>query len=347
MADRHWVGGTDTWNATAGTKWSLTEGGAGGQAIPTGSDDVFFNAGSGAVTCTTSGARLCLSLDCTGFAGALTMGGGITVSGSLKLVAGMTFTPALLTFNATSTGKTVESGGKSFTALTFSGVGGGWAFQDALTLTSAITITNGALATGGVAISCTGILSNNSNTRGLTLGASSITLSAVGNVWNTATTTGLTFDAGTSTLKVISTSGTPAFSGGGLTFNNYWNATTATAIVVISGSNTFNDIKIDAGRTQRFTAGTTQTITSLTVPDDASNGITLESTSAGTAWDIVCASGTITVKGCTIIDSHASGGATFNAFTTDGNVDGGGNTGWTFTDPAASAHGGFLLLGVG
>ena len=44
MADRYWVGGTAAWDGTAGTKWALTSGGAGGQAIPTSADDVFFDA---------------------------------------------------------------------------------------------------------------------------------------------------------------------------------------------------------------------------------------------------------------------------------------------------------------
>ena len=35
MAARYWVGGTDNWNATVGTKWATTSGGAGGAAVPT------------------------------------------------------------------------------------------------------------------------------------------------------------------------------------------------------------------------------------------------------------------------------------------------------------------------
>jgi len=42
MANRYWVGGSDQWNGTAGTKWALTSGGAGGQTVPTSADDVFF-----------------------------------------------------------------------------------------------------------------------------------------------------------------------------------------------------------------------------------------------------------------------------------------------------------------
>lgn len=44
MANRYWVGGVGNWNATAGTKWATTSGGAGGSAVPTSSDDVFLDA---------------------------------------------------------------------------------------------------------------------------------------------------------------------------------------------------------------------------------------------------------------------------------------------------------------
>jgi hypothetical protein len=44
MALRYWVGGTNTWNNVVGTKWALTSGGVGGQAVPLIGDDVFFDA---------------------------------------------------------------------------------------------------------------------------------------------------------------------------------------------------------------------------------------------------------------------------------------------------------------
>ena len=44
MPSRYWVGGTASWDATAGTKWAETSGGAGGFSVPTISDDVFFDA---------------------------------------------------------------------------------------------------------------------------------------------------------------------------------------------------------------------------------------------------------------------------------------------------------------
>lgn len=56
MANRYWTGavngGTGTWDASNTDNWSTTSGGAGGASVPTSSDAVFFDASSGAGTCT-------------------------------------------------------------------------------------------------------------------------------------------------------------------------------------------------------------------------------------------------------------------------------------------------------
>ena len=47
MADRYWVGGTGTWDATSTTHWSNTSGGAPGFSVPTAADSVVFDSSSG------------------------------------------------------------------------------------------------------------------------------------------------------------------------------------------------------------------------------------------------------------------------------------------------------------
>jgi len=101
MANRYWVAATaSTWNATAGTKWSTTSGGAGGAAVPTAADDVFFDANSPS-NCTTAGSgRPCRSLNFTGYTNTFTVASGIPVNigdasapagnVALKLSSGMT-----------------------------------------------------------------------------------------------------------------------------------------------------------------------------------------------------------------------------------------------------------------
>ena len=98
MANRYWVGGTATWDGTAGTKWSTTSGGAGGAAVPTAVDDVFFNGASGSNTITISGSRACRMLDCTGFTGTLNFGSSVLTLGNNDFTAIMYF-PSSGTFN--------------------------------------------------------------------------------------------------------------------------------------------------------------------------------------------------------------------------------------------------------
>ena len=47
MADRYWVGGSATWDNTAGTKWSTTSGGPGGasRTFMQGRQRVYCNVG--------------------------------------------------------------------------------------------------------------------------------------------------------------------------------------------------------------------------------------------------------------------------------------------------------------
>ena len=91
MANRYWVGGTASWDGTAGTKWALTSGGAGGQAVPTSADDVFFSALSTGTCTIDTGNTGAKSINCTGFTGTITGTAAISVAGSITLVAGQTY----------------------------------------------------------------------------------------------------------------------------------------------------------------------------------------------------------------------------------------------------------------
>jgi hypothetical protein len=74
MANRYWVGGTGTWDGTAGTKWAATSGGAGGQTAPASGDLVFFDAASGANTVTLGISPTVGYLIFTGFTGTFAFG---------------------------------------------------------------------------------------------------------------------------------------------------------------------------------------------------------------------------------------------------------------------------------
>ena len=259
MANRYWVLGTGTWDATSTTNWSTSSGGSGGASVPTASDNVFFdansNVGTGAFTVTMANTpRVCNDFTASGLDGVMTLAGtsiGLTVSGSLTFQATnftRTYT-GTTTFNATTTGKTVTTNGVGFgAAVTFDGVGGGWTLGSALTC-GTLTITNGAFDTsssGNYAITATGFGSSTSNIRTINLNASTITSSGVAAAWNMATSTNATLNAGTSTINCSATA--PTFAGGGLTYYNVAFTSTALTTPQITGANTFNNLSL-TGRT--------------------------------------------------------------------------------------------------
>ena len=245
MANRYWVGGTGTWNTTSTTNWSASSGGASGASVPTAADSVFFDqATTYTVTCT--GALTCL--DITVSAGTVTFAQGTSptfaISGSMSLLAGTVWSATgTLTFNATTTGKTVTTNGVSISgAITFNGSGGGWTLGSALTLPTArtLTVTQGTFSTSAsnFAVTVGAFSGTGSSTRTISLNGSTITLNGTNfTTWNFTSTTNLTFNAGTSTIQTTSTSST-VFRGGGQTYSTVIFGNTS-SIFTIYGANTF------------------------------------------------------------------------------------------------------------
>ena len=120
------------------------------------------------------------------------------------------------------------------------------------------------------------------------------------------------------------------FIGGGKTFYDV----TFNQSHTIQGSNGFHDLTIAAAKTLTLTAGTTQTISgTLTADGSAGNVITIASSSAGTAANIVVATkGTLDYMA--ISDNHATGAAV--PLHPTNSTNNGGNIGW-FPSQAAAA----------
>ena len=195
MASRYWVGGTANWDGTAGTKWATTDGGAGGAAVPTASDDVFFTAASGAVTVSQVNGYTPLSrnLDFTGFTGTFSMFNSVTsnnvISGGLTLGSGMSFlsggSSAGFVFVATTdnggAGWPITTNGKLMPpVVTFNGVGGKWTLQDTLTTysTGGTTLTAGHLDTNNQTVNGWYFTTGGAGAKTLTLGSSTLTFSS-------------------------------------------------------------------------------------------------------------------------------------------------------------------------
>jgi len=251
MANRYWVGGSGTWNTTSTTNWSASSGGGSGASVPTAADNVIFDQ-AGTYTVTMTGALTCL--DITVSAGTVTFATGTTptlaISGSMSLLAGTVWnSTGAITFNATTTGKTVTTNGVSISgSVTFNGVGGGWTLGSALTTTSSVFVTAGTFSTSAsnYAISCTFLNSSSSSTRTISLNNSTITVSFNGGAaaLNFLTITNLTFNAGASQINLTGT--TSGISSGGLTFYNVAFTSTTAGTKIIIGANTFNNFAVTA-----------------------------------------------------------------------------------------------------
>jgi hypothetical protein len=135
------VTGTPTVNATYA-------GATGTRTITAGSERRFnFYITAGTDTVTSGGTSGFGILDFTGFAGTLSNAARL-VNGNLTISSGMTLSAgaSALTFDGTTGTQQITTAGKTFDfPITFNGIGGTFAFQDALTQgsTRAFTITNG------------------------------------------------------------------------------------------------------------------------------------------------------------------------------------------------------------
>ena len=129
------------------------------------------SAGSDTVLITNSGGTGAIDLNFTGFTGTCSSLPR-NIYGSLTIASGMTLTSTgSLVFAATSGTKQITTALKTFDcAITFNGVGGTFAFQDALTQgsTRAFTITNGTVQLkSGVTSTVGSFVANNANTKSL------------------------------------------------------------------------------------------------------------------------------------------------------------------------------------
>lgn len=109
---------------------------------------------------------------------------------------------------------------------------------------------------------------------------------------------------------------------------------TGTAAASISGATTWSTLKCTTNaRTLTFEAGVTQTVATWNVQGNASNLISLVSSSPGTDW-LLNVTGTQTTVRVSATDSDASAGIDIRARNSD---DGGGNAGWVFVEASLGA----------
>jgi len=333
MANRYWRGGAGTWDTTTTTNWSTTSGGAGGASVPTATDSVFFDqAGTYTVTCT--GALTCL--DITVSAGTVTFATGTTptfaISGSMSLIAGTVWsTTGNITFNSTSSGKTITTNGTTLAGqVNFNGVGGVWTLGSAVTISANVSLTSGTIALSSFTFTITLLQSNNTNIRSISLGTGNIVITNGSNCWNFTTTTNLTI-TGTGTVSLTSAAA-KTFIGGSFSYSGVTLNQGGAGALTITGSNTFGSITNTYNATGAtsilFTAGTTSTFTNWNASGAAGKLLTINSVTAAT-HTLSKSSGVVNADYLSLTNSIATGGATWYAGANSTNVS--GNTGWIFT----------------
>jgi len=328
--NRYWVGNGGSWYDTA--HWSASSGGASGASVPLPQDDVYFNAYSITTTGQTISAniaRLGRNINFTGVQNNPTLNFAVanSIFGSLTLSSGMTISG---TFTTTFQGRgsyTLTTAGLTFTQnIALDAPGGTLTLQgDLVTNNCTLTINRGTFDANGYNVVVSALSSYNSYTRTIKLGSGTWSLTGTGTVWNLYAS-GLTLDPGTSTIKLTNTTTTAkTFAGAGKTYYNFWDAAAGT--VTITGSNTFNDFRIDAGGTVYFTAGTTTTVNSFTATGAPGSLITISSATSAT-HTLSKASGIVNCDYLLLSYSAATGGATWYAGANSTN--GGNNSGWRF-----------------
>ncbi len=368
MATHWWVGGgsSNTWAATVPTNWSIIgSGGAGGATVPTTTDQVVFDGGSGTGNAVIGASITVQGLECDGsvlgtgaYAGTITHNTGVTLTlntgnaGTLRFASGMTYTPAtttsLITLTHTTGTANIKSNGKAMAALTINGVGGTTQTLDALLVNAVqnaiLTVSNGIFdANGGAggpfAITAILFVGTGSSTRSVILG-SGVTIG--GNIqnnqgaWNFGTTTLLTFTKNSANITVLGNSSTTGgwnFVCGGLSYNGItFNANSSQSTVSFTGSNTFSTFTLNTGWNLQFAFSTTMTITTaFTWTGTAANPILIFSSGPNAVCFISVPSGTCTLTWGGLQAVSVSGGAAFVATNTSNF---GGNTGWSISPPA-------------
>lgn len=343
MADRYWVGGSATWDGTAGTKWATTSGGAGGASVPTSSDDVYINGASGAVTVTLGGGTIVArSVDFTGFTGTFSIPGGNTlwVYGPVfKLVSGMTYSHSGVVLIAGANGVTtaVTTAGKTLGAFQ---IGSGSptpiiSLQDSFTSNSQITLTVGTFQTNNFSVTASSFSSTSGSTRVLTLGSSSLTFS------NSFNVTG-------SNVTITSNTATVNLTYGGIINQNLngwnWNGLKFTA-----NNPSYLNI-LTGGTIGALTMAPTSPYTELRLTQDLTitGALTLTGYSSGGRLLVyskdegvtrTLSAGSVSASNVIFRDINATGAANWNLSNiTGGSGNGGRNTGITFTGPQANYY---------
>lgn len=345
-ADDWYWNGSGTRNFSDYTYWYTATNGGGSQMAstrcPLPQDTCYFDANSidGATTVDQDLPRMCKNLDFTGCAAMNFHMNNIaqTIYGNMEFVSNVTRTNGSTLSLEGRTGNWTLTSSSSWldSILTFNSIGGTYLLGDNFSASYSVSVNNGTF---------------DANDKDLTIarfdvGASSSPTILMGNgTWNISgtysneifrlpSTVTITQEGSTLNLNMGNTAVTFYQTARNYTFNNI-SIESGTGAFTMNGSNTFSTLTISAPKTVKFTAATTTTVSSFVATGDSENLIHIDSTSSSDAT-LSDSSGTIQVYYCHIGetgDVDASGGASWLAYTSDGN-EVNGSEGWTTAAPA-------------
>jgi hypothetical protein len=359
MATYYWVGGTGTWNGATTTNWSASSGGAGGAGVPNSSDTVIFDANSGTGTCTTASGAACFTCTLNSASLALVLGSNLTMAWNFVLtagalaIAGYTLSARLISSSNTnarsiafgSNGNLTLTGNAEFilsmtnaTNFTYTGTSNVNLTYSGATSPRNLRFGNGGGATesnvlnvnvsaGTDTVSVSGGFKN-LNFTGF---SGSMTVSTVDIYEGLTLSSTMTVPASTSPLRFFGSLGTRSVTTNGVTLD-------CPITVDCSGAYVSFSDALTQGSTRAFTFsngtvklknGVTSTVGAFAT--SGTNQKFLQSTLAGSQATLSQASGTVSASYLTIQDIAATGGATWQAFSTNNSVDAGNNSGWDFS----------------
>ena len=273
--------------------------------------------------------------------------------------------PSTLTLSGNQHNKSITSNGNVIkNHIVMNATGSTLILNDALTMPygyATFSLRDGTFDANGFNVTINGFnLGTTAGSKALNMGSGTWTL--MGNnslipsvvAWDVETNKAnpsFSFNKGTASITLLSTVASHSFlfNGGGLQYNDLLFAGDHTTTITMNQSNTFN--KISSTKTTPYTfqlqATYATTVNQWEVNGSSTGQATVKSnTLAGAEHTLIQPSGTVSVSYATIKDIDATGGATWNAYTSNGNVDDGNNTGWIFTAPIIenSNTGGFFLF---
>lgn len=281
--------------------------------------------------------------DFTGFSGTLTAQGyttlyirGVTFSTGMTLSVSSFHGTVFYGTGSINTNGKVHAGGYGFGYISGipADIPANTTLSSALTTTGNLAVNNGTLTTSNFSVTAATLSTNASYSNTLNLGSSTITLSADFTAQSTTTV-----NAGTSTFNMTNSVGSfKTFAGAGKTYNVVNQAGTAT--LLFSGTGTsFANITATTIAQLSFTQGQTFNLAAFSANGTAGNQLIITSTGPSQYTLNYTGAGVISKSYCTINYCNATPLGKWRAYTSNGNINNGNNTGIAFNKP-----GGALLL---